>query len=162
MCENIWGAIETDLLKRKGAAQGKLGWKFLIANEILEDKNANCYTHHVIYMSRKMRYRPEGIECWWGKLLVEIWEFGSLPREKFEGWLMGGSLCHSLPYNQSNTKALPHWVPSWISYPETETTTSIWFLATARPNRKLVLMSTEFKLFVEGGSLASTQWVSHH
>lgn len=48
MCENIGGALETDLLKRKGAAQRKCRQKVLVIDEILEDKHANCYIRLVI------------------------------------------------------------------------------------------------------------------
>lgn len=149
-------------VEEERSSSKKMQAKFLVIDGILEDKHANCYTRLETTCLENWGTDRRDLNDAQGRLLVEIWEFGSLPWERFKGWLMGGSLGHALPYNKNNTEALPQWVPSWISYPERKTTTFIWFLATAWPNRKLVLMSTEFKLFVEGGSLASTQWVSRH
>lgn len=157
----MWGALETTCWRGRKQLKENVGESFH------HRLNPGGQTHELLYspcgyMSGKSKYKPEDLKVDHGKVFsgnMRIWIFAM---GEVGGWLNERIPDHFLSYSckQNNTEALPQWIPSWIPYPET--TTSIWLLATDWPNRKLVLMSTEFKLFVEGRSLASTQWVSCH
>lgn len=157
MYETTRGSLETYVLKRKETGQRNRERRFW--SQIEYWVTSTWVVTLTLWLSVwKVKVQTRGLESWSGKAFsgnMRIWIFAM---GEVQGRMMRRSLSYCLSYNQNNTSALPQWVPSWIPY--AETTTSFWFSTTAWPNRKLVLMSTEFKLFVKGGSLASTQWVS--
>lgn len=97
--ENVWdyvpGRLETDLLRRKGVTQRKGGRKFWSQ---MKFGGTGIWIvtltlwQHVWNVQVQTRWTWKWIRR---ELLVEIWEFGSLPGKRFRGWVKRGSWSHA-------------------------------------------------------------------
>lgn len=97
--ENVWdyvpGRLETDLLRRKGVTQRKGGRKFWSQ---MKFGGTGIWIvtltlwQHVWNVQVQTRWTWKWIRR---ELLVEIWEFGSLPGKRFRGWVKRVSWSHA-------------------------------------------------------------------